>query len=224
MTLHTVKLVWITENAEQIIAHCARVSSKQQNNDKIVGLLKYCMREGHWSIFEMASMCVEVTTTLPIAVQLLRHKSMSFQMFSQRYANPMQYSDNPLPSLIEAVMVKEWRLQDAKNRQASIEPTPAQQVEFTDFTLRFKELALEAIDLYEALLAAGIAKECARDVLPIGQPTRLYATAPIRSWLTYCKTRELSNGTQKEHAIVAKAIDDLIKERLPIVWEASKLA
>ena len=203
--LHSVQLVHITPNAEELIAYMARVSnpSNQNNTETSQRLIRYLIEHKHWSPFEMVNMCVEINTTRSIAAQILRHRSFSFQEFSQRYAEVM--GSGVVPNL---------RRQDTKNRQNSID----------DFTLDFQDIMDEAItehfndaiDLYKSLLDAGVAKECARDVLPLATPTRLYMNGTIRSWIHYCQLR-CANGTQEEHRIIATGVYKLLQEHLPNV-------
>lgn len=206
---HSAKLVWITPDAENIISYCARVSNpdNQTNYDTAPKLLKYCVNHGHWSVFEMASMCVEINTTRSIAAQILRHRSFSFQEFSQRYA---EVQLRPI--------VPELRKQDKTNRQNSIEPTGEDKEVFDSLLYDIDHLFDTSIDVYENLLLAGVAKECAREVLPLATPTKLYMNGTIRSWLHYCDLRT-SNGTQKEHALIAAQIQDLLYQHLPNVCE-----
>lgn len=213
--MHSARLIWITPEAESIIAYCARVSSKKQNNPNILKLLQYCANHGHWSIFEMASMCVEVTTTRAISPQILRHRSFSFQEFSQRYSDPSQASDNPLPSMVDTVYEQEIRLQDRKNRQNSIE---VDQSEFFDFKKRSAYIASLSQQLYDDMMEANIAKEVARGVLLINTPTRLYMSGTIRSWIHYLSVRA-DEATQKEHRVIADSILDILSREAPIVHQ-----
>jgi thymidylate synthase (FAD) len=202
---HHVKLIHITPDAEQLIAYMARVSNpaNQNNTETSAKLIKYLIDHKHWSPFEMVNMCVEIETTRSVAAQILRHRSFSFQEFSQRYA---EVTAKPV--------VPNLRRQDPKNRQNSID----------DFTVDFQDIMDEvisehfddAIELYESLIKAGVAKECARDVLPLATPTRLYMNGTIRSWLHYCQLR-CGNGTQKEHQIIAREVWKLLQEHLPSV-------
>ena len=217
--LHSAKLVHITPDAEKLIAYMARVSSQNQTNPKIARLLRFCLKQGHVSIFEMASMAVEITTTRAIETQILRHRSLSYQSLSQRYSRP-DSAGEPLPSLLQSAMQTDWRLQDTKNRQNSIEPSDKQQTEFAQFTTRFANLAKDAQDLYDDMLDAGIAKECARGVLPINQPTRLYMHGTIRSWIHYLQVR-IKPDVQKEHRQIANDILALFASQLPIIFEAA---
>lgn len=201
-----VKLVTITPDAEKLIGYIARVSSPHQEKEDVAGLIAYCIRNGHWSILEQAHMTVEIETTRAIAPQLLRHNSFRFQEFSQRYAE-----------VTEPSVMPELRRQDKKNRQNSIDDISAGQKEH--FEYRIKKLFAEAETLYQDMVADGIAKECARAVLPLNTPTRLYMTGNIRSWVHYIGLRG-GNGTQKEHREIAEAIQEILFSALPIVAEA----
>jgi thymidylate synthase (FAD) len=201
-----VKLVWVTPDAEKLIAYCARVSNlDNQDNEEYGRLLRYCIRNGHWSIFEMANMCVEITTSRAISAQILRHRSFSFQEFSQRYAVAQNFENVDL------------RLQDPNNRQNSTDG-------LADHIKRFMgALIKEHVDastaLYESLLQEGVAKECARMVLPMTTQTKLYMNGTIRSWIHYLNLRT-SNGTQQEHKEIAEAVKTIFKEELPTIAEA----
>ena len=205
-----VKLVSVTPDAEKHMAYCARVSNPQnQENEKFSGLLKYCINHQHWSIFEQASMTVEINTTRGIAAQILRHRSFTYQEFSQRYADTNLLSESiPLPEL---------RRQDDKNRQNSIDDLP----DYLKLTLLedIRVLFEQSQRVYNRLLDKGVAKECARFVLPLATPTRLYMTGSLRSWITYIALRE-KNGTQKEHMDIAKLCKQLFVEQFPITAEA----
>ena len=207
-TTHSAQLVWITPDAEDIIAYCARVSnpSNQTNYETAPRLLKYCVKHHHWSVFETANMCVEINTTRSIAAQILRHRSFSFQEFSQRYAEVVTPPELP-----------ELRRQDTKNRQNSIDDLDSTLVQLCEYEIA--KLYDDSYRLYHNLLEAGIAKECAREVLPLATPSRLYMNGTVRSWLHYCDLR-CSNGTQKEHAVIAGQVKDLLYEHLPNVCEA----
>jgi len=206
--MHSVELVHVTPKAEELISYMARVSnpSNQSNTETSPRLIRYLIKHKHWSPFEMVNMCVEIETTRSIAAQILRHRSFSFQEFSQRYAEASQLGEPVTPQL---------RLQDTKNRQNSIE------VEEEDLFLkdRIRYLYKHAEQVYEALLEAGVAKECARDVLPLSTPTRLYMNGTLRSWLHYCDLR-CANGTQKEHKQIADAVKQLIATEFPQVYAA----
>ena len=205
-----VKLVSVTPDAEKHMAYCARVSNpNNQENDKFSGLLKYCIKHQHWSIFEQATMTLEINTTRGIAAQILRHRSFTYQEFSQRYADSSLLADDiPLPEL---------RRQDTKNRQNSID-------DIDPFTRQRYEILIqkhfrEAMDLYREMLDEGIAKECARFVLPLATPTRLYMTGSVRSWIHYIDLRS-ANGTQKEHMDIANACKCIFVCQFPAVSEA----
>ena len=205
---HTATLVHITPNAEELISYMARVSnpSNQTNTETSPRLIRYLIEHQHWSPFEMVNMCVEISTTRSIAAQILRHRSFSFQEFSQRYA------EVPIPAELP-----ELRRQDTKNRQNSIDDLD--DVLKQSFKFRIGVLYGDGYRLYKDMVAAGVAKECAREVLPLATPTRLYMNGSIRSWLHYCDLRT-SNGTQKEHAQIAASVQDILYEHLPNVCEA----
>jgi thymidylate synthase (FAD) len=202
---HSVKLVHITNDAENIISYCARVSNpaNQENYDTAPKLLKYCVEHGHWSVFEMVNMCVEINTTRSIAAQILRHRSFSFQEFSQRYAEVAEVAAPP-----------QFRKQDTKNRQNSTDDLDlALRYQYTEETIK---LYNQCYNLYQRMLEDGVAKECAREVLPMAAPTRLYMNGSIRSWIHYCQLR-CSNGTQLEHRMIANGVYKLLQEHLPSV-------
>ena len=202
--------VSVTPDAEKLIGYIARVSNpNNQDNPQVAGLLKYCIKHGHWSIFEQASMTVEIETTRGIAAQILRHRSFTFQEFSQRYA------DTNL--LAEEIPMFDLRHQDTKNRQNSTDDVPYNKKK--DLEYKIAEHFVEAMDLYNELLASGIAKECARFILPLATPTRLYMTGTVRSWIHYLQLRG-GHGTQKEHMDIAHAIEDIFIKEFPITSEA----
>jgi thymidylate synthase (FAD) len=204
--MHDAKLVWITPDAEKLIGKIARVSNPaNENNPNVVGLLKYLIKHKHWSPFEMASMCLEIETTRAIAPQILRHRSFSFQEFSQRYAVATEFE---LPHL---------RRQDVVNRQNSIDDIPQSVNE--NFGSDIAQHFCEGMKLYERMLDAGVAKECARAVLPMNTKTRLYMSGTIRSWLHYIDLRSW-HGTQWEHTQIALNAMEIIREKLPTVTEA----
>ena len=205
-----VKLISVTPDAEKHMAYVARVSNpKNQDNEKFAGLLKYCIQHGHWSVFEQAHMTVEIETTRGLAAQILRHRSFTYQEFSQRYADSSLLGDIiPLPEL---------RSQDTKNRQNSIDNVD--QFVKQDFELKMQRHFVDGMKLYKEMLDAGIAKECARFVLPLATPTRLYMTGSVRSWVHYIDLRA-AHGTQKEHMDVAKAIRGIFCEQFSTVAEA----
>ena len=205
-----VKLISVTPDAEKTIGYVARVSNpKNQDNPNVAGLLKYCIKHQHWSIFEQAFMTVEIATTRGLAAQILRHRSFTYQEFSQRYADSsMLAKEIPLPAL---------RRQDDKNRQNSIDDVdPLMQ---QDFEIKMQRHFVDGMKLYKEMLDAGIAKECARFVLPLATPTRLYMSGSIRSWIHYIDLRS-AHGTQKEHMDIAEACRDIFKDQFPIIAEA----
>jgi len=205
-----VKLISVTPDAEKTIGYVARVSNpKNQDNPNVAGLLKYCIKHQHWSIFEQAFMTVEIETTRGLAAQILRHRSFTYQEFSQRYADSSMLGDViPLPDL---------RRQDDKNRQNSIDDVD--QFVKQDFELKMQRHFVDGMKLYKEMLDAGIAKECARFVLPLATPTRLYMSGSIRSWIHYIDLRS-AHGTQKEHMDIAEACRDIFKDQFPIIAEA----
>ena len=204
-----VKLVTVTPDAEQLMAYVARVSNpSNQDNEKYSGLLKYCIKHNHWSVFEQSSMTLEIETTRAIAAQILRHRSFTFQEFSQRYAQTTSLGDIELPEL---------RRQDAKNRQNSTDDLDP---EITDkFNRQMITLFSSSKALYESMLKQGVAKECARMVLPLCTPTRIYMTGSCRSWIHYINLRS-AHGTQKEHMVIAEACRKVFTEQFPAVSEA----
>lgn len=204
--MHNAKLVWITPNAEQLIGKIARVSNpKNENNPNVEGLLKYLIKHRHWSPFEMASMCVEIETTRAISPQILRHRSFSFQEFSQRYA------------VATEIDIPQIRRQDLKNRQNSIDDLDAEVIEC--YQKRIDDHFKEAMALYESMLHSDVAKECARAVLPSSTTTRLYMSGTIRSWLHYVDLRG-DNGTQREHMSIARSIGDILADEVPTIARA----
>ena len=203
------KLIWITPEAETQIAYCARVSNPaNQNNPDASRLLRYCAKHGHWSVFELASMCVEITTTRDIAAQILRHRSFSFQEFSQRYSEADLLGHAPVPEL---------RLQDHANKQNSIVDDFG--VLADKFEYRIQALFEQSDLLYRDMIQAGTAKECARKVMPLNTPTRLYMAGTIRSWIHYLQVRG-GVETQLEHRQIALDIGQIVKEQLPTIYEA----
>ena len=205
----TVTLVSITPDAEQTMAYIARVSNpSNQDNEKYAGLLKYCIKHNHWSVFEQSSMTLEIETTRAIAAQILRHRSFTFQEFSQRYAASTALGDIDLPEL---------RKQDLKNRQNSTDDLDPKMVE--KFEKQMITLFSSAKSLYEQMLSQGVAKECARMVLPLATPTRIYMTGSCRSWIHYINLRS-AHGTQKEHMVIAEACRKVFTEQFPAVSEA----
>ena len=205
-----VKLVTVTPKAEETMGYVARVSNpKNQDNPKVAGLLSYCIKHGHWSVFEQAHLTVEIETTRGLAAQILRHRSFTYQEFSQRYADSSMLSKViPLPEL---------RRQDDKNRQNSIDDLDPFVVQ--DFDLKMQRHFVDGMKLYKEMLDAGVAKECARFVLPLATPTKLYMTGSVRSWIHYINLRS-AHGTQKEHMEIAENCRSIFNEQFPIVAEA----
>ena len=211
MTTDTqIKLVSVTPDAEKTMGYVARVSNpNNQENPKVAGLLSYCIKHGHWSVFEQAHMTIEINTTRGLAAQILRHRSFTYQEFSQRYADVSYLREHiPLPEL---------RSQDTKNRQNSIDDVDPLVVD--RFNKEMRKHFDAGIDLYKSMLHAGIAKECARFVLPLATPTRLYMTGSVRSWIHYIDLRS-AHGTQKEHMDLVKNVRSIFIEQFPIVSQA----
>lgn len=205
-----VKLVSVTPNAEKQISYCARVSNPNgQTNENYAKLLKYCIDHKHWSIFEMAFLTLEVNTTRGIAAQILRHRSFTFQEFSQRYADATLLSED--------IPLFELRRQDNKNRQNSIDDIENETV--VRWNTQIREHFAKAKAIYDGMIKDGIAKECARFVLPLATPTRLYVSGSVRSWITYIALRE-KNGTQKEHMDIAKECKQIFNDKFPSISEA----
>ena len=205
-----VNLVSVTPDAEKTMAYVARVSNpSNQDNENYAGLLRYCIKHNHWSVFEQSHMTLEIETSRGIAAQILRHRSFTFQEFSQRYADAnLLTGDIPVPEL---------RRQDEKNRQNSTDDLEG----YLKLTLetQIQEHFMAANNLYKRLLEHGVAKECARFVLPLATTTRLYMTGSCRSWLHYIDLRS-AHGTQKEHMIIAEQCREVFKEQFPTVSEA----
>jgi thymidylate synthase (FAD) len=214
--MHNCKLIWKTPDAQKLVAYLARVSNpnNQDNEATAPKLIRYLIKHKHWSPFEMADMCLEINTTRGIAAQVLRHRSFTFQEFSQRYADVSALMDEvPLPDL---------RKQDKKNRQNStdnLEPFLKQ-----EFEIKTQRLFADSQKLYEEMLETGVAKECARSVLPLATPTRLYMHGSLRSWIHYIDLRS-ANGTQEEHRRIALSAKDIFTEEFPDIakacWEES---
>jgi thymidylate synthase (FAD) len=205
----TVSLVSVTPNAEQLIAYCARVSNPNaQDNPDNERLIRYLITHDHWSPFELAHLVLEINTTRSIAAQILRHRSFSFQEFSQRYAEVglMAFANPPA-----------FRSQDLKNRQNSIDDLEDELV--VDCQLKTQLLFDQSRQLYEELLKVGVAKECAREVLPLATPTRLYMAGSVRSWLHYVDLRS-GNGTQLEHQQIALQVKEILCQQLPTITQA----
>ena len=204
-----VKLITVTPDAEKLMAYVARVSNpSNQDNENYAGLLKYCIKHNHWSVFEQSSMTIEIETTRAIAAQILRHRSFTFQEFSQRYAASTALGEIDLPEL---------RKQDLKNRQNSTDDLDPEMVD--KFERQMITLFSSAKSLYTQMLDAGVAKECARMVLPLCTPTRIYMTGSCRSWIHYINLRS-AHGTQKEHMVIAEGCRKVFTEQFPAVSEA----
>ena len=202
-------LIWITPDAEKQIMYCARVSNPKNQNSENTKLINFCINHGHWSIFEMCNMCVEIETSRAIAAQILRHRSFSFQEFSQRYKEVTAFDDT--------FEIYNARSQDNKNRQNSINNMSE------DDRLWFETAQLDiqekSIDLYEKALNRNIAKEQARFLLPLNVKTKLYMNGTIRSWIHYLKLR-CGNGTQKEHKDIADNIKKIFCNELPVIGKS----
>jgi len=205
-----VKFVSITPDAEKMMAYIARVSNpSNQQNENYSGLLKYCIKHNHWSVFEQSSMTLEIETTRGLAAQILRHRSFTFQEFSQRYADT-KLLDTEIP-------VPDLRSQDLKNRQNSNDDIPQEKKE--EYQALIARHFEDSMNLYNALLENGVAKECARFVLPLATPTRLYMTGSCRSWIHYINLRS-AHGTQREHMDVVAKARSIFVEQFPSVSEA----
>ena len=208
--MNDVKLIQVTPDPENQMAYIARVSNpNNQENESFSGLLKYCINHEHWSVFEQAFMTIEINTTRGLAAQILRHRSFTFQEFSQRYSD-VNLLDNDIP-------IPELRRQDHSNRQNSIDDLPEEQRKYLQEKILYH--FTQAKDLYEELLQQGIAKECARFVLPLATPTRLYMTGSCRSWIHYINIRS-GHGTQKEHMDIANACKQIFCEVFPTTAKA----
>ena len=208
-----VKFVSVTPDAEKTMGYIARVSNPaNQDNEKYAGLLRYCIKHNHWSVFEQSSMTLEIETTRAIAAQILRHRSFTYQEFSQRYAASTTLGDIDLPEL---------RRQDEKNRQNSTDDLDPEVVE--KLNKQMITLFSSSKALYESMLKQGVAKECARFVLPLATPTRIYMTGSCRSWIHYINLRS-AHGTQKEHMEIAEACRKVFTEQFPAVSEALEWA
>ncbi len=207
--MSNVQLVTVTPDAEKTMAYIARVSNpKNQGNQEFSKLLKYCITNEHWSVFEQAYMTLQIESNRGIAAQILRHRSFTFQEFSQRYADSTQLGSIPIPEL---------RRQDEKNRQNSISNLP---IELKNkFQTKISNLFEDSKNLYEEMLEAGIAKECARFVLPLATPTRIYMSGSCRSWIHYINLRS-GHGTQKEHMLIADQCKQIFCAQFPIVAKA----
>ena len=204
--MSTTKLVSATPEAEDLIAYCARVSNPtNQDNPEYEKLIKYLIKHNHWSPFELAHVVMEINTTRAIAAQILRHRSFSFQEFSQRYADV---------SLMSFARPPHLRRQDTKNRQNSIDDLSAEKT--ASFYRQISHLYAQSEDLYRELVSSGVAKESARDILPLGTPTRLFMSGSVRSWLHYIDLRR-SNGTQLEHQQIARDAETVLRGVVPSV-------
>ena len=208
--MNSVKLVTVTPDAEATMGYVARVSNpKNQSNPNVAGLLSYCIKHGHWSVFEQAHKTLEFETTRGLAAQILRHRSFTFQEFSQRYADSSMLADTiPLPDL---------RRQDTKNRQNSIDDIDPYTRQ--EFQIKMQKLFKDSMELYQEMLDRDIAKECARFVLPLAVPTKIYMTGSVRSWIHYIDLRS-ANGTQKEHMDVALGAKRIFTCTFPTVAAA----
>jgi len=205
-----VKFVSVTPDAEKMMAYIARVSNpSNQQNENYSGLLKYCINHQHWSVFEQSSMTLEIETTRGLAAQILRHRSFTFQEFSQRYADT-KLLDTQIP-------VPDLRSQDLKNRQNSNDDIPQEKKE--EYQALIARHFEDSMNLYNSLLENGVAKECARFVLPLATPTRLYMTGSCRSWIHYINLRS-AHGTQKEHMEIVEKARSIFVEQFPAVSEA----
>ena len=207
--MNSVKLITVTPNAEETMGYIARVSNpNNQNNPVVDGLLGYCIKHGHWSVFEQAHMTLEIETTRGLAAQILRHRSFTFQEFSQRYANA---------NLLDNIEVPDLRSQDSKNRQNSIDDIPQDKKE--TLQKKISDHFSAAMSLYDELIKEGVAKECARFVLPLSTPTRIYMTGSVRSWIHYIDLRS-AHGTQKEHMDLVHEVRQIFKQQFPICSKA----
>ena len=204
--MNNVHLVTVTPDAEKMMAYIARVSNpKNQDNQDFKKLIQYCINNEHWSVFEQAYMTLQIETNRGIAAQILRHRSFTFQEFSQRYADSTQLGEIPIPEL---------RRQDKKNRQNSI--SDLQTNVSKDFQQRIEVQFKETLNLYQEMLEKGVAKECARFILPLATPTRIYMTGSCRSWIHYINLRS-GHGTQKEHLIIANQCREIFSKQFPTV-------
>jgi len=205
-----VKLISVTPDAEKVMGYVARVSNpSNQENPNVAGLLKYCVKHQHWSVFEQAFMTLEIETTRGIAAQILRHRSFTYQEFSQRYADSSLLGDS--------IPLFDLRRQDTKNRQNSIDDIDVSVKK--EFESKIRKHFDDSMVLYQSMLDMGIAKECARFVLPLATPTRIYMSGSCRSWIHYISLRS-GHGTQKEHMDIADACKKIFMEQFPTVSEA----
>jgi len=208
--MHTTELVWSTPKAQDLVVYMARVSnpSNQDSSQGSEKLISYLIKHKHWSPFEMVSMCLEVSTTRSVSAQILRHRSFSFQEFSQRYADVTTVGSPVIPHL---------RKQDLKNRQNSTDDLKPEQTQL--YYRRINQLFEESQDLYREMVSSGVAKESARDVLPMASPTKMYMAGTLRSWIHYIDLRT-ANGTQREHQLIALNAKDIFKQEFPIITKA----
>jgi len=213
----SVGLDWITPEAELVVARHARVSTKKPDRHEYLKLLTYCIEHGHWSVLEQASASFEIVTSRDISAQIIRHRSFHFQEFSQRYSDPTDV----LGEFETDCWDFELRDQDLKNRQNSVAPTDAVKVRV--FKERLKILYSDIRNTYKDMLEAGIAKECARRILPMCSPTRLHMQGTLRDWIFYVGLRA-APGTQKEHQVIAKEIGRRLGEEVPTIISAVKCA
>lgn len=205
----SVKLISSTPEAEVQIAYCARVSNPpNQKNTSIKGLINYCIKHKHWSIFEHATLTFEIQTTRAISTQIIRHRSFTFQEFSQRYSDPTKHFE---------IIIPELRQQAVKNRQSST--TTINEVDNYILQNKIRKHFNDSINLYQELIKHNVSRECARSILPINTETRLYMSGNIRSWIHYIQLRT-SPETQKEHRQIAQQIKESFKNVLPIISEA----
>lgn len=207
----SVSLVWATPNAETMITRMARVSAprNQDNMETAPKLLRYLVTHKHWSPYEMANLCVEINTTRAISAQILRHRSFSFQEFSTRYADVGELGSSVIPHL---------RRQDTKNRQNSIDDLDADMI--AGYYRRISQLYEDAEHLYREMVSTGVAKECARSILPLSTPTRLYMNGTLRSFIHYLWVRT-DPSTQMEHRQIALEIQKIFCQQFPIISEAA---
>ena len=206
----SVKLISVTPDAEQMMAYVARVSNpNNQENPNYAKLLGYCIKHNHWSVFEQAFMTLELETTRGVAAQVLRHRSFTYQEFSQRYADSSMLADQ--------IPMFDLRRQDTKNRQNSIDDNDPFVKQ--EFEIKIRRHFDEAMVLYQSMLDAGVAKECSRFVLPLATPTRIYMSGSCRSWIHYINLRT-ANGTQKEHMDLAEGCKKVFIEQFPTCAEA----
>ena len=206
-----VKLIWVTPNAEELITYMARVSApkNQENMETAPKLLRYLIQHKHWSPYEMANMCVEINTTRAISAQIIRHRSFSFQEFSARYADVSELGSAVIPHL---------RRQDHKNRQNSIDDLDPEMV--GSYYRRISQLFEDAEHLYREMISTGVAKECARNILPMAAQTRIYMQGTLRSWIHYLQLR-CDSATQAEHRQIAEEIKRIFCQQFPVIGEAA---